>query len=90
MERCRQCDPQGSDESAQKADSSLDRVIKQSVRVLVDKLFEQIRVSRPSQILFFFNTFFKDQCLKQMSGRMAQRAGFRATMQETQVQFPEH
>ncbi|KAF6738541.1 Exocyst complex component 3-like protein 2 [Oryzias melastigma] len=43
VERCRQCDPQGSDESAQKADSSLDRVIKQSVRVLVDKLFEQIR-----------------------------------------------
>ncbi|RVE64325.1 hypothetical protein OJAV_G00145110 [Oryzias javanicus] len=43
VERCWQCDPQGSEESAQRASSSLDRVIKQSVRVLVDKLFEQIR-----------------------------------------------
>uniref|UniRef100_A0A3P9J5M3 Exocyst complex component 3-like 2a n=1 Tax=Oryzias latipes TaxID=8090 RepID=A0A3P9J5M3_ORYLA len=43
VERCTQCDPQGSEEAAQRASSSLDRVIKQSVRVLVDRLFEQIR-----------------------------------------------
>ncbi|XP_068188064.1 tumor necrosis factor alpha-induced protein 2 [Antennarius striatus] len=43
VERCRQCDPQGSEESAQRANSSLDRIINQSVRVLTDKLFEHIR-----------------------------------------------
>uniref|UniRef100_UPI0037E901AE tumor necrosis factor alpha-induced protein 2 n=1 Tax=Semicossyphus pulcher TaxID=241346 RepID=UPI0037E901AE len=43
VERCRQCDPQGSDESAQRANSSLDRIINQSVRVLADRLFEHIR-----------------------------------------------
>uniref|UniRef100_A0A3P8WN25 Tumor necrosis factor alpha-induced protein 2-like n=1 Tax=Cynoglossus semilaevis TaxID=244447 RepID=A0A3P8WN25_CYNSE len=43
VERCRQCDPQGSDEAAQRADSSLDRIINQSVRVLTDRLFEHIR-----------------------------------------------
>lgn len=46
MERCRQCDPQGSEESAQRAHSSLDRIINQSVRVLTDRLFEHIRVSK--------------------------------------------
>ncbi|XP_061596645.1 exocyst complex component 3 [Cololabis saira] len=43
VERCRQCDPQGSEESAQRADSYLDRVINQSVRVLTDRLFDHIR-----------------------------------------------
>ncbi|KAM4726185.1 exocyst complex component 3-like protein 2 [Anableps anableps] len=43
VERCRQCDPQGSEESAQRASSSLDRIISQSVRVLTDRLFEHIR-----------------------------------------------
>ncbi|XP_041864411.1 exocyst complex component 3 [Melanotaenia boesemani] len=43
VERCRQCDPQGSEESVQRANASLDRIISQSVRVLTDKLFEHIR-----------------------------------------------
>ncbi|XP_032388970.1 exocyst complex component 3 [Etheostoma spectabile] len=43
VERCRQCDPQGSEESVQRANSSLDRIINQSVRVLTDRLFEHIR-----------------------------------------------
>ncbi|XP_062309512.1 exocyst complex component 3-like [Osmerus eperlanus] len=43
VQRCRQCDPQGSEEASQKANSSLDRVINQSVRVLTDRLFEHIR-----------------------------------------------
>lgn len=43
VERCRQCDPQGSEDSAQRANSSLDRIINQSVRVLTDRLFEHIR-----------------------------------------------
>ncbi|TKS83705.1 Exocyst complex component 3-like protein 2 [Collichthys lucidus] len=43
VERCRQCDPQSSEESAQRANSSLDRIINQSVRVLTDRLFEHIR-----------------------------------------------
>lgn len=49
VERCRQCDPQGSEDSAQRANSSLDRIINQSVRVLTDRLFEHIRVS-PSPV----------------------------------------
>uniref|UniRef100_A0A3B5M4R1 Exocyst complex component 3-like 2a n=1 Tax=Xiphophorus couchianus TaxID=32473 RepID=A0A3B5M4R1_9TELE len=43
VERCRQCDPQGSEESAQRASSSLDRVVNLSVRVLTGRLFENIR-----------------------------------------------
>ncbi|TDH04576.1 hypothetical protein EPR50_G00134180 [Perca flavescens] len=43
VERCRQCDPQGSEESVQRANSCLDRIINQSVRVLTDRLFEHIR-----------------------------------------------
>ncbi|XP_055732261.1 exocyst complex component 3-like [Salvelinus fontinalis] len=43
VQRCRQCDPQGSEESTQRANSSLDRIINQSVRVLTEKLFEHIR-----------------------------------------------
>lgn len=45
VERCRQCDPQGSEDAAQRAHSSLDRIINQSVRVLTERLFEHIRVS---------------------------------------------
>lgn len=44
VERCRQCDPQSSEESGQRANSSLDRIINQSVKVLADRLFEHIRV----------------------------------------------
>lgn len=43
VERCRQCDPQGSEESSQRANSSLDRIVSQSVRVLTDRLFDHIR-----------------------------------------------
>ncbi|XP_037324423.2 exocyst complex component 3 [Pungitius pungitius] len=43
VERCRECDPQGSEETAQRANSSLDRIINQSVRVLTDRQFEHIR-----------------------------------------------
>ncbi|KAM6969963.1 exocyst complex component 3-like protein 2 [Aplochiton taeniatus] len=43
VQRCRQCDPQGSEESGQRANSSLDRIVNQSVRVLTDRLFEHIR-----------------------------------------------
>ncbi|XP_034082586.1 tumor necrosis factor alpha-induced protein 2 [Gymnodraco acuticeps] len=43
VERCRQCDPQGSEDTAQRANSSLDRIINQSVRVLTERLFENIR-----------------------------------------------
>ncbi|CAL8278221.1 unnamed protein product [Arctogadus glacialis] len=43
VQRCRQCDPQGSEEIAQRANTSLDRIVNQSVRVLTDRLFEHIR-----------------------------------------------
>ncbi|KAL6463191.1 hypothetical protein MHYP_G00275820 [Metynnis hypsauchen] len=43
VERCRQCDPLGSEDSSQRAHSSLERIISQSVRVLTDRLFENIR-----------------------------------------------
>ncbi|KAI4895332.1 hypothetical protein NFI96_018720 [Prochilodus magdalenae] len=43
VERCRQCDPLGSEDSSQRAHSSLERIINQSVRVLTDRLFENIR-----------------------------------------------
>lgn len=49
VERCKQCDPQGSDESAQRAHSSLDRIINYSVRVLTERLFEHIRVNDTAQ-----------------------------------------
>lgn len=52
VERCRQCDPHGSEDTAQRANSSLDRIINQSVRVLTDRLFEHIRVS-PSPLSSF-------------------------------------
>ncbi|XP_007257526.2 exocyst complex component 3 [Astyanax mexicanus] len=41
--RCRQCDPLGSEDSSQRAHASLERIINQSVRVLSDQLFENIR-----------------------------------------------
>uniref|UniRef100_A0A8C5G552 Exocyst complex component 3-like n=1 Tax=Gouania willdenowi TaxID=441366 RepID=A0A8C5G552_GOUWI len=43
LEHCRQCDPHGSEETAQRANSSLDRLVNQSVKVLIDRLFEHIR-----------------------------------------------
>ncbi|XP_051902196.1 tumor necrosis factor alpha-induced protein 2 [Hippocampus zosterae] len=43
VERCRQCDPLASEDSAKRANSSLDRIINQSVRVLADRLFDHIR-----------------------------------------------
>lgn len=44
MERCRLCDTIGSEEVSQRAQSSLERIVSQSVRVLSDILFENIRV----------------------------------------------
>ncbi|KAM9781517.1 exocyst complex component 3-like protein 2 isoform 1-T3 [Syngnathus typhle] len=43
VERCRQCDPQASEASAKRANSSLDKIINHSVKVLADRLFEHIR-----------------------------------------------
>ncbi|XP_029527268.1 exocyst complex component 3 isoform X1 [Oncorhynchus nerka] len=43
VQRCRQCDPQSNEESTQRANSSLDRIVNQSVRVLTERLFEHIR-----------------------------------------------
>ncbi|XP_049598980.1 tumor necrosis factor alpha-induced protein 2 isoform X2 [Syngnathus scovelli] len=43
VERCRQCDPQASEPSAKRANSSLDKIINLSVKVLADRLFEHIR-----------------------------------------------
>uniref|UniRef100_A0A3Q3IPK7 Exocyst complex component 3-like 2a n=1 Tax=Monopterus albus TaxID=43700 RepID=A0A3Q3IPK7_MONAL len=58
VERCRQCDPQGSEESAQKANLSLDKIINQSVRVLTNRLFEHIRVRKALTSLFSLFTNF--------------------------------
>lgn len=44
MERCRLCDPLGSEDVSQRAQSSLERIVNQSVQVLSDILFENIRV----------------------------------------------
>lgn len=44
VERCRLCDAIGSEEVSQRAHSSLERIVNQSVRVLADILFEHIRV----------------------------------------------
>ncbi|TSO37087.1 Exocyst complex component 3-like protein 2 [Bagarius yarrelli] len=43
VERCRHCDPLGSEDSSHRAQSSLERIVNQSVRVLTDRLFENIR-----------------------------------------------
>lgn len=53
VERCRQCDPQGSEDSAQRANASLDRMVNQAVRVLTDRLFEHIRVRKQVASLVF-------------------------------------
>jgi len=44
VERCRLCDTLGSEDVSQRAQSSLERIVNQSVRVLSDLLFEHIRV----------------------------------------------
>ncbi|KAK1787486.1 hypothetical protein P4O66_015903 [Electrophorus voltai] len=43
VECCRRCDPLGSEDSSQCAHSSLERIVSQCVRVLTDRLFENIR-----------------------------------------------
>ncbi|XP_076847128.1 exocyst complex component 3-like protein 2 [Brachyhypopomus gauderio] len=43
VECCRRCDPLGSEDSSQYAQSSLERIISQCVHVLTDRLFENIR-----------------------------------------------
>ncbi|KAA0717209.1 HBV XAg-transactivated protein 7 [Triplophysa tibetana] len=43
VERCRLCDTLGSEDVSQRAHSSLERIVHQSVRVLADILFEHIR-----------------------------------------------
>ncbi|RXN07959.1 tumor necrosis factor alpha-induced 2-like protein [Labeo rohita] len=43
VERCSQCDPSTSEDSIRRANTSLDRIINLSVRVLNDRLFEHIR-----------------------------------------------
>ncbi len=48
VERCHLCDALGSEDIAQRAQSSLERIVNQSVQVLSDTLFEDIRV-RPVQ-----------------------------------------
>lgn len=44
MERCHLCDALGSEDISQRAQSSLERIVNQSVQVLSDILFENIRV----------------------------------------------
>lgn len=71
VERCRQCDPQGSEESAQRANSSLDRIINHSVRVLTERLFEHIRVNDTAQnalSLAYLPAFFFNALLKLLIG----------------------
>ncbi|XP_065137388.1 exocyst complex component 3-like protein 2 [Paramisgurnus dabryanus] len=43
VERCGQCDPSTSEDSIRRANTSLDRIVNLSVRVLNDRLFEHIR-----------------------------------------------
>ncbi|XP_056612548.1 tumor necrosis factor alpha-induced protein 2 [Triplophysa dalaica] len=43
VERCGQCDPTTSEDSIRRANTSLDRIVNLSVRVLNDRLFEHIR-----------------------------------------------
>lgn len=64
VERCRQCDPQGSEDSAQRANSSLDRIINQSVRVLTERLLEHIRVGLSFKTWKIIESFAlrKEQC----------------------------
>ncbi|KAK2828888.1 hypothetical protein Q5P01_019922 [Channa striata] len=69
VERCRQCDPQGSEESALRANSSLDRIINQSVKVLTDRLFEHIRP--------FFDKLIKRKWLNNTEAFEAIEAGIK-------------
>ncbi|KAF3706769.1 Exocyst complex component 3-like protein 2 [Channa argus] len=69
VERCRQCDPQGSEESALRANSSLDRIINQSVRVLTDRLFEHIKP--------FFDKLIKRKWLNNTEAFEAIEAGIK-------------
>ncbi|KAJ7990288.1 hypothetical protein DPEC_G00298760 [Dallia pectoralis] len=43
VQRCLQCDPTISEDSARRANASLDRIISQGVKVLSDRLYEHIR-----------------------------------------------
>uniref|UniRef100_A0A3B4BJG3 Uncharacterized protein n=1 Tax=Periophthalmus magnuspinnatus TaxID=409849 RepID=A0A3B4BJG3_9GOBI len=69
VERCRQCDPQSSEDTAQRANSSMDRIINQSVRVLADRLFENIRP--------FFDKLIKRKWLNNTEAFEAIEAGIK-------------
>ncbi|XP_038830141.1 tumor necrosis factor alpha-induced protein 2 isoform X2 [Salvelinus namaycush] len=43
-QRCVQCDPAINEDSARRANTSLDRIVNQGVKVLSDRLYERIRV----------------------------------------------
>ncbi|XP_010892133.2 tumor necrosis factor alpha-induced protein 2 [Esox lucius] len=43
VQRCVQCDPTISEDSAKRANASLDRIVSQGVKVLSDRLYEHIR-----------------------------------------------
>lgn len=64
VERCRLCDTLGSEDVSQRAQSSLERIVNQSVRVLSDILFEHIRVRHmhrfTSGLEMFPNAFIDD------------------------------
>lgn len=64
MERCHLCDTLGSEDASQRAQSSLERIVNQSVRVLSDILFEHIRVRHmhrfTSGLEIFPNAFIDD------------------------------
>lgn len=52
MERCRLCDTLGSEDVSQRAHSSLERIVNQSVRVLADILFVHFRVRNKHTFTF--------------------------------------
>lgn len=64
VERCHLCDTLGSEDVSQRAQSSLERIVNQSVRVLSDILFEHIRVRHmhrfTSSLNMFLNAFIDD------------------------------
>ncbi|KAL4647432.1 exocyst complex component 3-like protein 2 isoform X1 [Arapaima gigas] len=43
IQRCQQCEPAVSEESARRGNASLDKIVNQGVKVLSDRLFEHIR-----------------------------------------------
>ncbi|KPP71026.1 exocyst complex component 3-like [Scleropages formosus] len=43
IQRCQQCEPAVSEDSARRGNASLDRIVNQGVKVLSDRLFEHIR-----------------------------------------------